>query len=154
MDTETEQAYQWAWESGHASEHIHLMKRRKIIGTGLLYIPVSASSGIYQANISQTLCAHIEHLQSKIKSRIGFLLCNKASFTHAVKHTLVKLTILPDPSLRRYHLKNSPQRSTQQTGCSLSQCHPFYHQSPYTTHHCNLYALVGWPSLLICCQTH
>ena len=37
---------------------------------------------------------HIKHLQSKIKSRIGFLFCNKAS-THAAKHTLVKLTILP-----------------------------------------------------------
>ena len=38
---------------------------------------------------------HIEHLQSKIKSRIGFLFRNKASFNHAAKHTLVKLTILP-----------------------------------------------------------
>ena len=37
---------------------------------------------------------HIKHLQSKIKSRIGFLFHNKASFTHAAKHTLVKLTIL------------------------------------------------------------
>jgi hypothetical protein len=34
---------------------------------------------------------HIKHLQS----RIGFLYRNKASFTHAAKHTLVKLTILP-----------------------------------------------------------
>ena len=38
---------------------------------------------------------HIKHLQSKIKSRIGFLFRNKSSFTHAAKHTLVKLTILP-----------------------------------------------------------
>ena len=38
---------------------------------------------------------HIKHLQSKIQSRIGFLFCNKTSFTHAAKHTLVKLTILP-----------------------------------------------------------
>ena len=30
-----------------------------------------------------------------MKSRIGFLFHNKASFTHAAKHTLVKLTILP-----------------------------------------------------------
>ena len=37
---------------------------------------------------------HIKHLQSKIKSRIGFLFRNKAFFTHAAKHTLVKLTIL------------------------------------------------------------
>ena len=38
---------------------------------------------------------HITHLQYKIKSRISFLFRNKASFTHAAKHTLVKLTILP-----------------------------------------------------------
>ena len=37
---------------------------------------------------------HIKHLQSKVKSRIGFIYHNKASFTHAAKHTLVKLTIL------------------------------------------------------------
>ena len=35
-----------------------------------------------------------EHLQSKVKSRIGFLFRNKASFTYAAKHTLVKLNIL------------------------------------------------------------
>jgi hypothetical protein len=38
---------------------------------------------------------HIEHLQSKIKSRIGFLLCNQDSFTHPAKHTLIKPTTLP-----------------------------------------------------------
>ena len=38
---------------------------------------------------------HIKHLQSKIKTRIVFLFRNKASFPHAAKHTLVKLTILP-----------------------------------------------------------
>ena len=37
----------------------------------------------------------IKHLQSKMYSRIGYLLLNKASFTNAAKHTLVKLTILP-----------------------------------------------------------
>jgi hypothetical protein len=26
---------------------------------------------------------HIKHLQSKVKSRIGFLFCNKATITHA-----------------------------------------------------------------------
>ena len=30
-----------------------------------------------------------KHLQSKIKSRIGFLFHNKASFAHAAKHTLI-----------------------------------------------------------------
>ena len=30
----------------------------------------------------------------------------------------------------------------------------FVTKAPYTTHHCNLYALVGWSSLHIRCQTH
>ena len=38
---------------------------------------------------------HFKHLQSKVKSGIGFFSRNKASFTHAAQHTLVKLTILP-----------------------------------------------------------
>ena len=38
---------------------------------------------------------HIKHLQSNIVSRFGILFRNKASLTHAVKHTLLKLTILP-----------------------------------------------------------
>jgi hypothetical protein len=30
----------------------------------------------------------------------------------------------------------------------------FITKAPYTTHHCDLYALVGWPSQHICRQTH
>jgi len=30
----------------------------------------------------------------------------------------------------------------------------FVTKAPYTTHHCDLYAFVGWPSLHICRQTH
>uniref|UniRef100_A0A8K9XU57 Reverse transcriptase domain-containing protein n=1 Tax=Oncorhynchus mykiss TaxID=8022 RepID=A0A8K9XU57_ONCMY len=97
---------------------------------------------------------HIKHLQSKVKSRIGFLFRNKASFTHAAKHTLVKLTILPNPRLWRCHLQNSLQYPTQQIGCSLSQCNPFCHQSPIYQSPIDLYALVGWPSLHTRRQTH
>ena len=67
----------------------------------------------------------IKHLQSKIKSRIGFLFRNKASYSQAAKHTLVKLTILDFGDVI-YKI----QHSTQQIGYSLSQCHLFCHQSP------------------------
>ena len=30
----------------------------------------------------------------------------------------------------------------------------FVTKAPYTTHHCDLYALIVWPSLHIRCQTH
>uniref|UniRef100_A0A674AEL4 Reverse transcriptase domain-containing protein n=1 Tax=Salmo trutta TaxID=8032 RepID=A0A674AEL4_SALTR len=77
---------------------------------------------------------HIKHLQYKVKSRISFLFRNKASFTHAAKHTLVKLTILPILDFG-----------------DVSAIH-FVTKAPYTTHHCDLYALVGW--LHTRCQTH
>jgi len=38
---------------------------------------------------------HISKLQSKIKSRIGFLFRNRASFTFSAKLALVNMTILP-----------------------------------------------------------
>ena len=97
---------------------------------------------------------HIKHLQSKIKFRIGFLFRNKASFTHAAKHTLVKLTILPilDFSDVIYKIASN----------TLLRLHPIcYHsairfvtKAPYTTHNCDLYVLVGWPSLHIRRSTH
>ena len=58
-----------------------------------------------------------KHLQPKIKSRIGFLFRNKASFIHAAKHTLVKLTILPILDFNDVIYKICLQHSTQQTGC-------------------------------------
>jgi hypothetical protein len=97
---------------------------------------------------------HIKQLQSKIKSRFGFLFRNKISFTHAAKLALVKLTLLPilDFSDVIYKITSNTL---------LSRLHAVYHsairsvtKAPYTTHHCDLYALVGWPSLHICRQTH
>lgn len=39
-----------------------------------------------------TYCINI--LQAKVKARLAFLFRKKASFTHATKHTLVKITLL------------------------------------------------------------
>ena len=97
---------------------------------------------------------HIKLLQSKIKSRIGFLLRNKASFTHAAKHNLVNLTILPILDFGDVIYKIA-------SNTLLSKLHAVYHRAihfvtkaPYTTHHCDLYALVGWSSLHFRRQTH
>jgi hypothetical protein len=75
---------------------------------------------------------------------------SQQSLFHSRCQTYPRKTDYPtDPRLRWCHLQNSLQHSTRQTGCSLSQCHPFCHQAPYTTHHCVLYALIGWPLLHI-----
>ena len=91
------------------------------------------------------------NLQSKIKSRTSFLFHNKASFLHAAKHTLVKLTILSILDVVIYKIASNTL---------LNKLNAVYHstirfvtKAPYTTHRCDLYALVGWPSLHICRQT-
>ena len=38
---------------------------------------------------------HITKLQAKVKSSLGFLYCNRSSFTPAAKLTLIQMTILP-----------------------------------------------------------
>ena len=100
---------------------------------------------------------HIKHLQSKIKSRIGFLFRNTASFTHATKHTHGKLTILP--ILPILDFGDVIYKIFFKTLLSKldAVCHNAIHfvtKAPYTTQLCDLYALVGWLLVHICCQTH
>lgn len=47
------------------------------------------------SNSSVSCKTHINTLLSKIRTRTGFLYCTKASLTHSMKYTLVKMTILP-----------------------------------------------------------
>ena len=99
---------------------------------------------------------HIKHLQSKIKSSIRFLFRNKASFTHAAKHTLVKLTILPVLDFSDVIYKIASNTLLSKLDVVYHSAIRFVTKAPYTTQHCNLYALVlyGWPSLHISRQTN
>uniref|UniRef100_A0A4W5JED3 Reverse transcriptase domain-containing protein n=1 Tax=Hucho hucho TaxID=62062 RepID=A0A4W5JED3_9TELE len=95
---------------------------------------------------------HIKHLQSKITSRIGFLYRNKASFTHAAKHTLVKLTILPILDFSDVIYKIASNTLLSELDAVYHSAIRFVTKTPYTTHHCDLYA--GWSLLHIHRQTH
>ena len=97
---------------------------------------------------------HIKHLQSKVKSRIGFLFRNKASFTHAAKHTLVKLAILPILDFDDVIYKIASNTLLDKLDAVFHSVIQFVVKTPYITHHCDLYALVGWPSLHTPQQTH
>ena len=56
---------------------------------------------------------------------------SQQSLLYSCCQTCPRKTDYPtDPKLQRCHLQNSLQHATQQIGCSLSQCHPFCHQSP------------------------
>ena len=84
---------------------------------------------------------HIKHLQSKIKSRIGFPFRNKASFTHATKLTLVKLTILKILDFGDVIYKIASNTLLSKLDAVYHSAISFVTKSPYTTHH-DLYALV------------
>ena len=98
-------------------------------------------------NCKLSFQSHIKHLQSKMTSRIGFLFHNKASFTHAVKYTLVKLTILPIPDFSDVIYKIASNPLLNILDAVYQSAIRFVTKAPHTTHHCDLYALVGWPSL-------
>jgi hypothetical protein len=96
---------------------------------------------------SLSFTTHIKHLQSKVEARLGFLYRNKASFTRAAKHMLVKMTLLPI-----FDYGDSIYRMASHS--TLSKLDPLHHSAvrfatgaPFTTHHCNLYNLVDWTSL-------
>ena len=87
-----------------------------------------------------SLQTHIKHLQSKITSRIGFLYCNKASFTHAAKHTLVKLTILPILDFGDVICKIAANTLLRKLDAVYHRDIRFVTKAPYTTHH-----VTPWP---------
>ena len=84
---------------------------------------------------------HIKHLQS----RIVFLFRNKASFTHAAQLTLVKLTILPILDFGDVIYKIASNTLLRKLDAVYHSGIRLVTKAPYTTHHCDLYALVGWP---------
>ena len=79
---------------------------------------------------------------------------NKASFTHAAKHTLVKLTTLPILDFGDVIYKIASNTLLSKLDAVYHSAIHFVTKAPYTTHHCDLYALVSWPSLHIRRQTH
>ena len=72
----------------------HLTRITTLDGSDLEYVDNYKYLSVW-LDCKLSFQTHIKHFQSKIKSRIGFLYHNKASFTYAAKHTLIKLTILP-----------------------------------------------------------
>ena len=92
-------------------------------GSDLEYVDIYKYLGVW-LDCKLSFQTHIKHLQSKIKS--SRLSIPQQSLLHSRRQTYPSKTDYPtDSRLRRCHLQNSFQYSTQQTGCSLSQCHPF-----------------------------
>uniref|UniRef100_A0A8L0DUW8 Reverse transcriptase domain-containing protein n=1 Tax=Oncorhynchus mykiss TaxID=8022 RepID=A0A8L0DUW8_ONCMY len=122
-------------------------------GSDLKYVDNYKYLGVW-LDCKLSFQTHIKHLQSKMKSRIGFLYRMKASFTHADKHTLVKLTILPILDFGDVIYKIASNTLLNKLDAVYHSAMRFVSKAPYTTHHCNLYVLVGWPSLHTRRQTH
>lgn len=96
---------------------------------------------------SLSFIKHINNLQTKVKARLAFLFRNKASFTHASKCTLVKTTVLPILDYDDIIYKMAPNTALKKLDTIHHSAIRFATNAPYHTHHCDLYKLVGWPSL-------
>ena len=73
------------------------------------------------------------HIKVKVKSRIGFLFRNKASFTHTAKHTLVKLTILPILNFGDVIYKIASNTLLNKLDAVYHSAIHFVTKAPYTT---------------------
>ena len=70
------------------------------------------------------------------------------------KHTLVKLTILQILDFGDVIYKIASNTLLSKLDVVDHSVFCFVTKAPNTTHNCDLYALIGWPSLHICRQTH
>jgi hypothetical protein len=122
-------------------------------GSDLEYVDTYKYLGVW-LDCKLSFHTHIKHLQSQVKSGIGFRFRNKASFTHAAKHTLVKPIILPVLDFSDVIYKIASNTLLSKLDAVYHSAIRFVTKAPYTTHHCDLYAFVGWPSLHIHRQTH
>ena len=68
--------------------------------------------------------------------------------------TLIKLTILPILNFGDVIYKIASNNLLKKLDAVYHGAIRFVTKAPYTTHHCDLYDLVGWPSLRTHRQTH
>lgn len=115
-------------------------------GSKLEYVEKYKYLGVW-LDPSLSFQTHINHLQSKIKSRIGFLFRNKASFTLPAKQALVKMTIIPMLDFSDVVYRTASNSLLKKLDVVYHSAIRFITKAPYNTHHCTLYSLVGWPSL-------
>jgi hypothetical protein len=69
-------------------------------------------------------------------------------------NTLVKWTILPILDFGDVIYKIASNTLLSKLDAVYHSAIHFVTKAPYTSHHCDLYALIGWSSLHIRCQTH
>ena len=79
---------------------------------------------------------------------------NKASFTHAAKHTIVKLIILPILDFGDVIYKLASNTLLNKLDAVYHSAIRFVTVLSYTTPHCDPCALIGWPSLHTRRQIH
>ena len=75
-------------------------------------------------------------------------------FATCSSSTLVKLTILPILDFGDVIYKIASNIILNKLDAVYHSAIRFVTKAPYTTHHCDLYALVAWPSLHTRLQTH
>uniref|UniRef100_A0A673W9L0 BHLH domain-containing protein n=1 Tax=Salmo trutta TaxID=8032 RepID=A0A673W9L0_SALTR len=85
----------------------------------------------------------ISKLQVKVKSRLGFLYCNRSCFTPAAKLTLIQMTILPMLDYGDIIYRSAGKGALVRLDVLYHSAIRFATNAPYRTHHSTLYASVN-----------
>ncbi|XDV45360.1 hypothetical protein PO909_013474, partial [Leuciscus waleckii] len=107
-------------------------------GMALEYVKKYKYLGIW-LDSSLSFITHINNLQTKVKARLAFLFRNKASFTHATKCTLVKMTVLPILDYGDIIYRMAPNTALKKLDTIYHSAIRFVTNAPFHTHHCDLF---------------
>lgn len=129
------------------------LKITSLNGSELEFVDTYKYLGIW-LDSSLSFQTHINTLLTKVRTRIGFLYRNKASFTHSAKHTLVKMTILPILDYADIIYRIAPKNLLNKLDVIYHTAIRFVTGAPFNTHHCDLYSQIEWPSLHTRRQIH
>ena len=90
---------------------------------------------------------HISSLQSRVKSKLGFLYRMRSTFTASARLTIIQMTILPMLDYGDVIYRSASKGLLQKLDVLYHSAIRFATNAPFKTHRCTLYSSVNWPSL-------
>jgi hypothetical protein len=98
--------------------------------------------------------SHIKYLQVKLKKQLGFYFRNKSCFSFKVKKEIVSAMFLPVLDYGDVIYQHAPSYLLLSLDALYHGALRFITGCKFSTHHCELYKRVAWPSLSIRRKMH
>ena len=90
---------------------------------------------------------HIGHLSAKLRQKVGFLYRNRSSFPLSCRRRVVEAIFLSVLDYGDVVYKHATSTALKALDTVYHSAIRFTIQADYSTHHCDLYRMVGWSSL-------